>query len=147
MNRLTKLTVLGAAALMLSGCGTLSGFRRAAVPNVCQDLTVSIYFKQDSAVMTREAQAALRGAGEMTRGCVLGQVDVTGLADSVGDPQANLVLSKKRADTVRAAVERLGFNTVNFSVGAVGEQGATTAGGDDKPLRRRADVTFRLRPH
>ena len=146
MNRLTKLTVLGAATLMLSGCGTLSGFGRAAVPNVCQDLTVSVYFKQDSAVITREAQAALKGAGERTRGCALGQVDVTGLADSVGDSQANLVLSKKRAATVRAAVERLGFNTVNFDVDAVGEQGAMTASGADRPLRRRTDVTFHLRP-
>lgn len=146
MNRLTQLTILGAAALVLGGCGTVSRIGRAAVPNLCQDLTVSIYFKQDSAAITREAQAALRGAGEMARGCALGQVDVTGLADSLGDPEANLVLSKKRADAVRAAVERLGFNTVNFSVGAVGERGATTASGADRPLRRRTDVTFRLRP-
>ncbi len=146
MKTLTKLAVVGAAAVMLSGCGTLSGFRRAAVPNACQDLTVSIYFERDSAAITREAQAVIKGAGERTRGCALGQVDVTGLADSVGDPDVNLVLSKKRADAVRAAVERLGFSTVNFNVGAVGESGAMTASGDDKPLRRRTDVTFRLKP-
>jgi outer membrane protein OmpA-like peptidoglycan-associated protein len=144
MNTISKLTIVGAAALMLSGCGTLSSFRRAAVPNVCQDLTVSIYFKRDSAVVTREAQAVLKGAGDMTRGCVLGQVDVTGLADAVGDPDANLALSKKRADAVRNAVARLGFSAVNFSVGAVGEQGAVTAAGDARPLRRRTDVTFHL---
>ena len=147
MNTISKMAVVGVAALVLGGCGTISGFRRAAVPNVCQDLTVSIYFDRDSAVITREAQAVLKGAGDMTRGCVLGQVDVTGLADAVGDPEANLALSKKRADAVRSAVARLGFSTVNFSVGAVGEQGAVTAGGADKPLRRRTDVTFHLSRH
>jgi len=141
------MAVLGAAALMLSGCGTISGLRRAAAPNVCQDLTVSIYFQRDSAVITREGQAVLKGAGDRTRGCVLGQVDVTGLADAVGDPDANLALSKQRADAVRDAVVRLGFSTVNFSVGAVGEQGAVTPTGDDRPLRRRADVTFHLSRH
>ena len=146
MNKLVKLTVLGAAALMLGSCGTMSGFRRAAVPNVCQDLTVSIYFERDSAAITREAQALLKGAGDLTRGCALGSVDVTGLADSVGDPGVNLVLSRKRADAVRNAVVRLGFSTVNFNVGAVGEQGSVTASGADRPLRRRTDVTFHLKP-
>lgn len=144
MNTISRLTVLGAAALMLSGCGTMAGFRRASTPNLCQDRTVSIYFERGSASITREAQAVLKGAGDMTRGCVLGQVDVTGLADAVGDPAANLVLSGKRADAVRSAVVRLGFKTVNFNVGAVGEQGAVTMGGADRPLRRRTDVTFHL---
>lgn len=146
MSRLSKLTMLGAVALMLSGCATLPGFNRASTPRPCQDLTVSIYFQRDSTVITREARAVLKGAGDMAKGCVLGQVDVTGLADSVGDPDVNLALSRKRAEAVRGAVERLGFTTVNFNVGAVGESGAVTATGADRPLRRRADVTFRLHP-
>lgn len=146
MSRLSKLTMLGAAALLLSGCATWPG-NRATTPNPCQDLTVSIYFQRDSTAITREARAVLKGAGDMAKGCVLGQVDVTGLADSVGDPDVNLALSKRRAEAVRGAVERLGFTTVNFNVGAIGESGAMTASGDDRPLRRRADVTFRLRPH
>lgn len=146
MSGLSKLAMLGAAALMLSGCGTVPGFHKVRVTNPCQDLTVSIYFERDSAAITREARAVLKGAGDMARGCALGQVDVVGLADSVGDPDVNLALSKKRAEAVQGAVRRLGFTTVNFQVGAVGESGAMTASGDDKPLRRRADVTFRLKP-
>ena len=145
MNRLSIVMTAGAVALTLSGCGTVPGFSRARAPNPCQDLTVSIYFERDSAAITREARAVLKGAGDMTRGCALGQVDVTGLADSVGDAGVNLALSKKRAEVVQGAVQRLGFTTVNFTVGAVGESGAMTASGADKPLRRRADVTFRLR--
>lgn len=144
MRRLSKLTMLGAAALLLSGCATWPG-NRAATPKPCQDLTVSIYFQRDSAAITREARAMLKGAGETAKGCVLGQVEVTGLADSIGDPDVNLALSKRRAEAVRGAVQRLGFATVTFNVGAVGERGATTASGADRPLRRRADVTFHLR--
>lgn len=146
MSRLRNLTTLGVAALLLGGCASWPG-NRAATPNPCQDLTVSIYFQRDSATISREARAVLRGAGDLARGCVLGQVDVTGLADSVGDPDINLALSRRRAEAVRGAVERLGFTTVNFNVGAVGERGATTASGDSRPLRRQARVTFHLRPH
>ncbi|MCF8503712.1 MAG: OmpA family protein [Caulobacter sp.] len=143
MNKVSKLAALGVAALVLGGCGTIGSWR-VKTPNVCQDLTVSIYFERDSAAITREAQAVLRGAGDLARGCTLGQVDVTGLADSVGDPAVNLALSQKRADAVRKAVSRLGFSTVNFDVAAVGERGAVTASGADRPLRRRTDVTFHL---
>lgn len=143
MNKISKLAALGVAALVLGGCGTIGNWR-VKTPNVCQDLTVSIYFERDSAAITREAQAVLRGAGDLARGCTLGQVDVTGLADAVGDPAVNLALSQKRADAVRKAVSRLGFSTVNFDVAAVGERGAVTASGADRPLRRRTDVTFHL---
>jgi len=147
MNRPVWMAMTGAAALLLGGCGTVPGFHRARAPNVCQDLTVSIYFDRNAASLTREARAALKGAGDMTRGCVLGAVEVTGLADAVGDPDANLDLSRKRADAVRGAVERLGFSNVTFDVEAVGESGAVTKAGADRPLRRRTDVTFRLRAH
>lgn len=146
MNRLSRLTLLGIVALMLGGCGTLAGFGRARTPRTCQDVTVSIYFQRDSAVVTREARAVLKGVGDRARGCALGRVEVTGLADAAGDPDANLALSRRRADAVRAAVERLGFVTVDFQLGAVGERGAVTSSGDARPLRRRADVTFHLKP-
>lgn len=147
MGYLTRTVLIGAATLSLGGCGTVAGFHRAAWPRTCQDLTVAIYFQRDSATVTREAKAVLKGAGDMARGCVLGEVDVLGLADATGDPDINLVLSRKRAEAVRLAVFNLGFTTVNFKVGAAGESGATTASGADRPLRRRADLTFRLRPH
>lgn len=146
MGYLSKAVLIGTAALTLGGCGTVSGFYRVAAPKTCQDLTVAIYFQRDSATVTREAKAVLKGAGDRARGCVLGEVDVLGLADATGDPDVNLDLSRKRAEAVRLAVIKLGFTTVNFKVGAAGEAGATTASGADRPLRRRADVTFRLKP-
>jgi len=79
----------------------------------------------------------LRGAGDWPRGWRAGRrCDVLGLADSVGDPAVNLALSRKRAEAVRGAVERLGFATVNFQLGAAGEDGAITVSGVARPLRR-----------
>lgn len=144
MGGLSKAALLGAAALALGGCATVSDWRsRIRAPNPCRDLTVSIYFERDSAALTREARAALRGAGARARGCRLGEVDVLGLADSVGDPAVNMTLSRQRAEAVRAAVARMGFPAVNFRLDAAGEDGAMTTRGAE-PLRRRADVTFHL---
>ena len=146
MDYLSRMAIVGAAALVLSGCGTVSGFRKAATTNVCQDVTVSIYFKRDSAAIGREGRAVLKSVGDLAKGCAPGGVDVVGLADAVGDPEANLALSRQRAEAVRAAAARLGFDPANFRIAALGEAGAVASGGLDKPLRRRAEVTFHLKP-
>ncbi|MFZ5668414.1 MAG: OmpA family protein [Pseudomonadota bacterium] len=144
MGGMSRAAALAAVGLALGGCTTITDWRgRVRTPNPCRDLTVSIYFERDSAALTREARAVLRGAGDRARGCRLGEVDVLGLADAVGDPGVNMALSERRAEAVRGAVTRMGFATVNFRVGAVGEDGAMTPQGAE-PLRRRADVTFHL---
>ena len=143
--------VLGAgvlAAAMLAGCESLPKIGKAkpavVMVNPCEDLTVSIYFNRDSTNLTREARAALRGAAAQAEGCQFGAVDVYGLSDSVGTVEANLAVSKVRAKTVTTELAKLGFNTVNFNVVAAGETGALTESGQARPLRRRADVIFRL---
>ena len=139
--------VLGAAAL-LSGCGTTTKTHAPLVmtPPACADFSVSIYFDASSARLTREANELIRAAAGRTVGCVVQHVAVVGLADAPGDPDANLELSKKRADAVTQALARNGFADVSFHVKAAGDVGAQTAGGEAKPLRRRADVQFHVVP-
>lgn len=128
--------------LGLAGCTTgLRGQGKVATVNPCEDLQVAIYFEQDSAAISREAKAVLREAAEMRSGCAVGVVDVLGLADAVGDPRANLVLSEQRAKAVTKTLGGLGFGKVN--IGAAGAAGSTTAAGELNPLRRRADVVFK----
>ncbi|HRD45217.1 MAG TPA: OmpA family protein [Caulobacter sp.] len=124
----------------LSGCSTMAR-GRVAQANLCESLRVSIYFEQDSAEITGEAKQVLGEAARMRRGCALGVVDILGLADAVGDPNANLKLSEQRAKAVTRTLGGLGFGNVNIA--AAGESGATTLDGDRRPLRRRADVVFR----
>lgn len=126
------------SALVLSGCAIRS---RVAPTNLCEDLKVSIYFDDGSAKITRDARQVLTEAQEMRATCALGVVDVLGLADAVGDPQANLVLSEQRAKAVTQALGGLGFG--NVRIAAAGAAGAETAAGELRPLRRRADVVFR----
>jgi len=134
------------AATVLAGCGSLPSGRDRVVkaPATCQDQTVHIYFDAYSAQVTREGQAVLRQAAAAAKGCRVQSVEVLGLADAVGAPDANLELSKKRADSVTSALARAGLPAAEFKVAAAGQAGATTASGEARPLRRRADVTLRL---
>lgn len=143
------LGMLAVVSLGLAACnhiplagGGFGGPRPAGVANLCEDFTVSIYFDQGAYRLTREAKDVLDTAGSRARGCAIGVVDVVGLADAVGDPDANLQLSERRAASVTRALNRLGFKDVRVS--AAGESGAQTQRGADKPLRRRADVLVHL---
>ncbi len=126
------------SGLAVAGCATPS---RVARTNLCEDLKVSIYFDDGSARITRDARQVLVEAAEMRATCALGVVDVVGLADAVGDPQANLALSTQRAKAVTQALGGLGFGNVRIE--AAGASGAATAGGELRPLRRRADLVFK----
>ena len=134
------LLVVTLSGVALAGCNTL-GRGKVAPTNLCEDLKVSIYFEKDSAQVTREARQVLSEAAKMRKGCALGVVDVLGLADAVGDPQANFELSEKRAKTVTQTLGGLGFGNINIA--AAGESGSTTTAGEVRPLRRRADVVFK----
>ena len=141
MNALWKhglASVSVVSALTLAGCATPS---RVAQTNLCEDLKVSIYFDAWSSRITRDARQVLAEAAEMRTTCALGVVDVVGLADSVGDPQANLVLSQQRAKAVTQALGGLGFG--NVRIDAAGAAGAETQAGELRPLRRRADLVFK----
>ncbi|HJV43756.1 OmpA family protein [Caulobacter sp.] len=146
----TKIIILGLAALSLAACAETSGPWRtlrkpvvAASPG-CAGFTSSIYFEQDSAALTPEARMVLAGARAQAQGCQVRSVRVVGLADAVGAPEANLALSRRRADAVSAALAKHGFGKVDFDLAAVGDAGAVGPSGAAAPLRRRADIIFDL---
>lgn len=120
--------------------------RPVAAAPVCAGFTTSIYFDQDSADLTPEARTALISARALARGCQARSIRVVGLADAVGASEANLALSKRRADAVAKALAGHGFGQAEFDLAAVGDAGATTLSGSAAPLRRRADIIFDLAP-
>lgn len=148
----TKLIILSAAALSLAACADTSGPWRTLRKPVavagpgCAGFTSSIYFDQDSVALTPEARMVLAGARSQARGCQVRSVRVIGLADAVGAPEANLALSKRRADVVSRALADHGFGKVDFDLAAVGDAGAVASSGAAAPLRRRADIVFDLAP-
>lgn len=152
VRRIAGLTVAACAVLaMVAGCQSA---RKPAVargpvivrPAVCGDFTASIYFESRSAVITPQATRSLAAAASRARGCSVIGVNVLGLADAPGSADANLALSRQRADAVTRALLRAGFTTVAFQVAAKGDAGAQTRTGQERPLRRRADVQFHLAP-
>lgn len=141
MRSFTGLAVLGAAALLSACAAAPTG--RAAIEKpapFCQASSVSLYFEPDSAKITREATAVLRGAADQAKGCRIDGVRVVGLADAAGTSEANLALSKARAASVAAALKRAGLPAAEFDVAAAGDAGAVNRQGEAAPLRRRVDV-------
>lgn len=140
----------GLALLALAGCET--GPRHytgplIATPVACPDIAFPIYFEPGSAAVTREAERMIASARRQAAGCKVTGVDVIGLADAAGAPGANLALSEQRADAVTRALGRNGFSAGPVRVAAAGAMDSSTARGEARPLRRRADVTIRLTAH
>lgn len=150
MKTTTKFIALGGAVLALAGCAETQGPWRtlrkpvAAAAPTCADFQSSVYFQQDSAALTKEARMVLSGAQAQAKGCAVKSVRVVGLADAVGASEANLILSRRRAETVTSALAKAGFSKVEIDRVAVGDAGAVTASGAADPLRRRADILFDL---
>lgn len=144
----TKATIvaIAAAGVALAGCQTVRDARDRLVkaPPRCEDQTVQIYFEPGQAEVTPDGRRVIAEAAAQARGCTVRRVSVLGLADAAGDPNANLELSKKRAQSVTAALAQARLPAAEFQVAAAGQQGATTPAGQAAPLRRRADVTLHL---
>ena len=146
---MTAGVIVGVGAV-LGGCASTPWPRsRAQIETPatpCQDFEVQIYFDRDSAEIPREGRSVLASAQAMAKGCQVKAVQVIGLADAVGAPDANLDLSRRRGEVVRKALGKAGFKQVVLDVTAAGEAGATTALGAAQPLRRRADIRIDLAP-
>ncbi|MGA0605640.1 OmpA family protein [Phenylobacterium sp. VNQ135] len=136
-----------AAALALAGCQTVRDARDRWVkaPARCEDQTVQIYFEPDQAEVTPEGRSVIAAAANQAQGCTVERVSVLGLADAAGGATANLELSKKRAQSVTAALVAARLPAAEFSVAAAGQAGAVTSDGRAAPLRRRADVTLHMK--
>jgi outer membrane protein OmpA-like peptidoglycan-associated protein len=146
MVRLATPAALSLFAISLASCAA-GPTGRAAVETPaanCQDVTIPIYFEPDVFDLTPEGRRVLAAEAQAVKGCRVESVRVVGLADAVGDPAANLELSKRRAASVADAILKAGLPAADFEVTAAGQAGAIAAGGEVRPVRRRADVTLKL---
>ena len=129
----------------LGACATMGGRERIVrTPNSCADQIVQIYFEPDSAEVTSEGRAVIVQAAASAKACKVSGVDVLGLADSAGAPDANLELSKRRAQSVSDALAKAGLPAAEFKLAAAGQAGSLSRDGEARPLRRRADVVLHL---
>lgn len=134
------------SGLALGGCAAMSGLEtraRVASNPSCTDFFFQIYFAKDSAELSKPAAQVVAHAGRHINGCAVAQVEVLGLADATGTPEANLDLSHQRARTVAQALIRAGLPTPVFHLNAIGDAGAVKDG-VSTPVRRRAFVYIRF---
>ena len=148
--RLGGLIAAASVALVLGACSSVPHPHwmgpLVRPPADCGDFTIPIYFDAASFAITEEAGDLIASSAKRAHRCETTSVTVVGLADSPGDPAANLKLSQDRAAAVTQALAKRGFASVSIDSSAVGSAGSETAGGQNRPLRRRADVTFHLAP-
>lgn len=125
---------------MLAGCSTPLKRDDIVAPSACETSVTSIYFEPNSHLITDEGRAVIAQAAAAARSCQVDRIEIVGLADAVGAPDANQQLSEKRAEAVTSALVAAGLPTTDLSVVAAGQAGSVTPDGDARPLRRRADI-------
>ena len=141
------ITVRAASLALAAGSTSTDGGERAKIVKpaaVCDDVTVQIYFEPYSAELTSEGLAVLSQAATQAKSCKIDDVKVLGLTEGVAAPKDNMELSKRRVAAVTKALLANGLPEAKFELSAAGPQGAVTANGENRPMRRQADVTFEL---
>ena len=144
-----KSAVIAAAVLataLTAGCASRTKTVQLVIPEKCGDLTFPVYFESFGAGVTRAGRQIIDEAGRSNKDCKVVRVDVVGLADYRGTPNANLYLSRKRALAVAKALSQAGLPEPTFGVVAAGESGAIGEGGRAELMRRRAEVTIHYTP-
>src|SRR5215472_15830384 len=114
----------------------------APAPLASQGRSFRVFFEFDKASLTREGERVVRDAAEAYRRTGTARVEVTGYTDLSGTPQYDMGLSKRRADTVRAALVAQGVPTNSISESWRGKQNplVSTADGVREPQNRRVDI-------
>ena len=142
-----RLTVL-AGLLAVAGCAETPWSRGdlVAEPSACAPQRFDIYFRDGEAQLTDAARHAIGLTATQLQGCDIRKVDVIGLADARGGPDANLDLSERRAVAVREALEAAGWPAPAFSLMVAGESGSVAADGASEPMRRRTEVLVEAAP-
>ena len=135
-------------ALALAGCAETPWSRADLVtePQTCAPQRFDIYFREGEAGLTDAARHAIGLTATQLQGCDIRKVNVIGLADATGGPDANLDLSERRALAVTEALQAAGWPAPAFSLVVAGESGSVTAAGVDEPMRRRTEVLVDAAP-
>ena len=139
--------VIGAALVcaLFAGCATqkVEG-PKAANPAACPARQMVFYFGSWETELNALAIQEINAVQSALKDCTIDQVHIVGMAGAPGDVAANVEVSKKRAENVAAALEKGGWPRSAFVLDAKGEDGATTADGLEKPMRRRVEVNVKV---
>ena len=107
----------------------------------------NVYFGFDSAVLLATARRMLDDSAAMLRRNPEVRIEIAGYADARGPESYNLKLSERRADAVRAYLERAGVESARMSTRGYGEShpGASDMSANGLAESRRVEVRVRER--
>ena len=137
---LKKFLIASAAGLLLAACQ-----QQAASPPPAGPMAQAyiVYFDTGQFALSPEATATVSQAAAAYKqgGTAVG---VRGHADTVGDTEFNLQLSRQRAAVVKDALQRNGVPAAAILSGGVGEQNLPVATPDQTPERRNRSVDIAI---
>lgn len=104
-----------------------------------------VFFDFDSSALTPEAQNILKSAADAAKKGNYTRIVLTGHADRAGPANYNYGLSRRRADSVKAELVRLGVSSAEITTEAKGESEplVPTADGVPEAQNRRVEILMR----
>ena len=133
------------AVTQVDGAGNVSD----PTPIVAPDLTAPeaprnflVFFDWDKADLTADARAIINAAAKASTSMKVTRIETTGHADRSGTDAYNLRLSKRRAEAVKAELNRLGIPAGEIVVRWKGEREplVATPDGVREPQNRRVEI-------
>ena len=139
---LRKILMMPAAVMLLGACQQQSQMASMA-PAAPLPLAYTAYFDTGQSALSSEATATVsQAAAAFKQGGTA--VGVRGHADTVGNAEFNLQLSRQRAAAVRDALQRNGVPGSAILSGGVGEQNLPVPTPDQTPERRNRSVDIAI---
>ena len=146
-----KISVLIAAALALAACETQSGavmtppLSKTGTPNPEQaPVSYMVFFNLGSTKLSDQDQNTVAQAAQVYKTKANARVMVTGYADTVGSPSANMALSQQRANVVKNLLVQSGVPAAAITTAASGDTGllVETASQTNQPKNRRVTIVI-----
>ena len=146
-----KISVLIAAALALAACETQSGavmtppLSKTGTPNAEQaPVSYMVFFNLGSTKLSDQDQNTVAQAAQVFKTKANARVMVTGYADTVGSPSANMALSQQRANVVKNLLVQSGVPAAAITTAASGDTGllVETAAQTNQPKNRRVVIVI-----
>ncbi len=140
---LKKLLIASAAGLLLAACQQQPQAVSPPPAAAPMPQAYTVYFDTGQSALSPEASATVsQAAAAFKQGGTA--VGVRGHADTVGNAEANLQLSRQRAAAVKDALQRNGVPGAAILSGGVGEQNLPVATPDQTPERRNRSVDIAI---
>ena len=146
-----KLFVLIAAACALAACENQSGavmtppLSKTGTPgNEQAPVSYMVFFALGSVKLSDQDQNTVAQAAQVYKTKPNATVTVTGFADTVGSPSANMALSQQRANVVKGLLVNAGVPAGAITTAASGDTGllVDTAPQTNQPKNRRVVIVI-----